>query len=157
MTRQQQTRRDRSPNQRQLRVGEDIRHALARILERTSFRDPVLATASITVTEVRLSPDLRNTTVFVMPLGGANQDSIVAALNHAASFLRGHLAHEVQMKFLPTLDFTLDRSFEEASRISDLLQSPSVARDLEAEPVAESVSDAAEPIPGADEGSHHGA
>lgn len=157
MTRRHLTRRDRSPSQRQLRVAEDIRHALARILERTYFRDPILAEASITVSEVRLGPDLRQATVFVMPLGGANQDPVVAALNHAVSFLRGQLAHEVSIRFLPTLVFTLDQTFAEASRVSDLLHSPTVARDLAANSSAESEGDGAAPISGADGGNSHGA
>ncbi len=157
MTRRQLTRRDRSPSQRQLRVAEDIRHALARILERTNFRDPLLAGASITVCEVRLSPDLRQATVYVMPLGGANQDPVVAALNHAVSFLRGQLAHEVRMKFLPTLVFTLDRTFAEASRVNDLLHRSDVARDIAADPSAESEGDGVALISGADEENSHGA
>ncbi len=157
MTRRHQTRRDRSPSQRQLRVSEDIRHALARILERTYFRDPILAESSITVSEVRLSSNLRQATVFVMPLGGANQDPVVAALNHAVSFLRGQLAHEVTMKFLPTLVFTPDRSFAEASRVNDLLHSPTVARDIAADRSAESEGDAAALISGAVEGNSDGA
>ena len=157
MTRRYLTHRDRSPSQRQLRVAEDIRHALARILERTNFRDPLLAEASITVSEVRLSPDLRQATVFVMPLGGANQDPVVAALNHAVSFLRGNLAHEIKIKFLPTLVFTLDRTFAEASRVTDLLHRPDVARDLKAVPSAESEGDGTALISGADEGNSHGA
>ncbi|MEE8515337.1 MAG: 30S ribosome-binding factor RbfA [Alphaproteobacteria bacterium] len=157
MTRRHLTHRDHSPSQRQLRVAEDIRHALARILERTNFRDPLLAEASITVSEVRLSPDLRQATVYVMPLGGANQDPVVAALNHATSFLRGNLAHEVRVKFLPTLVFTLDQTFAEVSRVTELLHSPNVARDLKADPSAESEGDGTVLISGADEGNSHGA
>ncbi len=143
MTRRHSTRLDRAPSQRQLRVAEEIRHALARILERTHFRDPLLAETSITVSEVRLSPDLRQATVFVMPLGGANQDPVVGALNHAVSFLRGQLAHEVSMRHLPALVFTIDQTFAEASRVTDLLHSPDVARDLKAEPSAENEGDGA--------------
>ncbi len=143
MTRRHSTRRDRAPSQRQLRVAEDIRHALARIMDRTNFREPLLAETSITVTEVRLSPDLRQATVFVMPLGGTNQDPVVAALNHAASFLRGNLAHEVSMRHLPALVFTIDETFAEASRVTDLLHRPDVARDLKAEPPVETEGDGA--------------
>jgi ribosome-binding factor A len=117
--------------QRQLRVGEELRHALARILRDGECRDPALDDASITVTEVRMSPDLRNATAFVMPLAGTNTVEVVAALKRCAVFLKGVLAREVKLRNTPNLTFALDESFDQADRISALLTRPEVARDLE--------------------------
>jgi ribosome-binding factor A len=117
-------------SQRQLRVGEELRHALARILRDGECRDPVLENASITVTEVRMSPDLRNATAFVMPLAGSNSAEVVAGLERSAPFLKGLLAREVQLRNTPNLAFALDDSFDRADRISALLTRPEVARDL---------------------------
>jgi len=119
-----------TPSQRQLRVGEELRHALAWILERGEIRDPGLGGATVTVTEVRVSPDLRNATAYVMPLGGVHVPDVVEALNRAAPFARRQLGKAVQLKRLPTLTFTADTTFEEAGRIDDLLKTPAVARDL---------------------------
>jgi ribosome-binding factor A len=121
---------DRGPSQRQLRVGEELRHVLARILARGELRDPALAELNLTVTEVRISPDMKNATAFVVPLGGGRLDPAVAALNHAAGFLRGQLGHEVALRHVPRLSFEADRSFDEASRVSEILERPSVRRDL---------------------------
>lgn len=118
------------PSQRQLRVGEELRHALAQVLARGELRDPHLVDVSLTVTEVRISPDLKNATAFVVPLGGGELESIVAALNHAAGFLRGHLGHEVELRHTPRLSFQADRSFDEAAHINQLLHHPRVARDV---------------------------
>jgi len=118
-------------SQRRLRVGEELRHVLARILREGECRDPALDDTSITVTEVRVSPDLRNATAFVMPLGGANAAEVVVALKRCAVFLKGVLAREVQLRNAPNLTFALDDSFEQAARISVLLTRPEVARDLE--------------------------
>ncbi len=120
----------RSPSQRQLRVGEELRHALAVILERGDVRDPGLGKASITVTEVRVSPDLRNATAFVMPLGGGGTPEAVEALTRASPFLRRQLARVVHLKYVPAITFAADRSFEEARRIDALLHEPVGARDL---------------------------
>jgi ribosome-binding factor A len=117
-------------SQRQLRVGEELRHALARILRDGECRDPVLEDASITVTEVRMSPDLRNATAFVMPLTGTNATEVVAGLERSATFLKGLVAREVQLRNTPNLVFALDDSFDRADRISALLTRPEVARDL---------------------------
>jgi ribosome-binding factor A len=117
-------------SQRQLRVGEEMRHALSRILSEGELRDPALAGASITVTEVAVSPDLRRATAFVMPLGGANAGAITAALGRGAAFLRGRLARELSLRYAPDIVFALDRSFEHAERISALLARPEVERDL---------------------------
>ena len=121
---------ERGPTQRQLRVGEELRHALARILSRGDLRDPALSDVNVTVTEVRLSPDMKNATAFVVPLGGGRLDRVVAALNHAAGFLRTRLGHEVQLRYLPRLSFEADRSFDEATRVEEILKRPSVRRDL---------------------------
>jgi len=119
-----------TPSQRQLRVGEELRHALALILERGEARDPGLAGISVTVTEVRMGPDLRNATVFVMPLGGGDKDAVVAALTRAQPFLRRRLAGAVKLKYAPNISFCADPSFDEADHIDSLLQNPMVKRDL---------------------------
>jgi ribosome-binding factor A len=121
--------RGRTP--RQLRVGEELRHALDQVLRRAHVRDPDLQGASITVTEVRVSPDLRAATAFVLPLAGRNADVVLAALQRAAPFLRGELARAVRLRVAPTLAFALDASFDEAERIERALASPSVRRDLD--------------------------
>ena len=121
--------RGKAPSQRQLRVGEEIRHALSEIVRRAEFRDTDLADAAITVTEVRVSPDMRNATVFVLPLAG-EADPIVAGLNRASAYLRGQLGRAVHLKYLPALSFVYDRSFDEASRIEAIMHRPEVARDL---------------------------
>ena len=117
-------------SQRRLRVGEELRHALARILRDGECRDPVIENASITVTEVRMSPDLRNATAFVVPLAGANATEVVAGLERSATFLKGLVAREVQLRNTPNLVFALDDLFDRADRISTLLARPEVARDL---------------------------
>jgi ribosome-binding factor A len=119
-----------TPSQRQLRVGEELRHALAWILERGDLRDPALAGISVTVTEIRTSPDLRMATVFVTPLGGGETEAVVATLNRARAFLRLKLGAAVRLKRVPELVFRADPSFDEASRILALLRDPGVARDL---------------------------
>ena len=125
------SRDDRPVGQRQLRVGEELRHALARILERGEARDPALATVAVTVTEVRITPDLRQATVFVMPLGGREEASVAAALARARGFLRRRIAESVRLKFVPDLLFRIDRSFDEADRIARILRDPAVSRDIE--------------------------
>jgi ribosome-binding factor A len=132
MARRDHSRRDGGPSQRRLRVGEELRHALARVLERGELRDPALRDAPVTVTEVRVSPDLKNATAYVMPLGGRNIDETLAALRRGSGYLRGVLAREVELRHAPTIGFALDTSFEQASRIDALLHRPEVARDLEA-------------------------
>jgi ribosome-binding factor A len=122
--------------QRPLRVGEEIRHALSHILtyEMDRLDDPDLYGKSVTVTEVRVSPDLRNATAFVVPLGttveGYESAPLIKALNRATGYFRGLLAREVRLQFSPTIRFKLDESFDEASRIEAALQDPAVARDL---------------------------
>lgn len=122
------------PSQRPLRVGEELRHALARIFERGELRDPDLQGVTVTVTEVRVSPDLKNATAYVMPLGGTHAAEVLAALRRCAPFLRKALAREVPLRYAPALAFALDTSFEYASRIDALLHKPEVERDLGAAP-----------------------
>jgi ribosome-binding factor A len=119
------------PSQRQLRVGEELRHALALLLRPGELRDPVLYDANVTVTEVRVSPDLRNATAFVMPLGGANAADIIAALRRYAPFLKGRIARTVQLRLVPNLSFALDSAFDSAARIAAVLHSEAVERDLQ--------------------------
>jgi len=116
--------------QRQLRVGEEMRHALAQIFQRGGLRDPALQDVNLTVTEVRVAPDLKHATAFVIPLGGKNAAEALAGLRRGASYLRMELARAVKLRTAPTLAFELDRSFDEASRIEALLHRPEVARDL---------------------------
>lgn len=121
----------RAPSQRQLRVGEEVRHALANSLERGDVHDPELAGVAITVTEVRISPDLKNATAFVIPLGGIGDvEKIVRDLNRIKPFLRHCIAQSVHLRSVPNLTFVADTSFDEAGHINDLLHSPEVARDL---------------------------
>src|SRR5580704_19122409 len=117
-------------SQRQLRVGEELRHALARLLRPGELRDPALHDANVTVTEVQLSPDLRNATAFVMPLAGANAPDIVAALKRSAPYLKGRIARAVRLRRVPNLTFALDNAFDSAERIATLLHSDAVERDL---------------------------
>ncbi|MFQ5783403.1 MAG: 30S ribosome-binding factor RbfA [Alphaproteobacteria bacterium] len=122
--------RDRNPSQRQLRVGESLRHALVEVLARAAPRDPAVADTTVTVTEVRVSPDLRRATAFVVPLGGGDPDPVLAALRRAAPYLRGQVARRVQLKFAPEIGFEADTSFDAATRIDALLHEPDVAADL---------------------------
>ena len=124
----------RARSQRQLRIGELIRHALAQSLDRGEAHDPGLTGASITVTEVRVSPDLRNATAFVMPLGGADGDVVVASLNRAAPFFRRRIGGAVDLRRLPNLSFELDFSFDNASHIDRLLRTPVVSADIRLDP-----------------------
>ena len=111
-----------APSQRQLRVGEELRHALAEVLSRDELRDPALSGVSITVSEVRASPDLRNVTAFVMPLGGGDTADLLAALSRAAPFLRGRVARMVRLRYTPAFRFEADARYDEASRIDALLR-----------------------------------
>lgn len=126
--------RQKGPSQRQLRAGELVRHALVEIFRREDLRDPALSGFSITVTEVRMTPDLKQATVFSAPLGASidpnKHPEIIKALNHAAPHLRHLLGERIDMKFTPALVFRSDESFAEARRIDELLATPQVARDL---------------------------
>jgi ribosome-binding factor A len=114
-------------------VGEVLRHALSDIMRQTDIRDPDLSGISVTVTEVKPSPDMRHATVFVEPLGGRNADAIIAGLNRHRGFLRGELGRTITLKFTPELRFVEDTSFAEAERIARILHSERVARDLQPE------------------------
>ena len=119
------------PSQRQLRVGELIRHALAEMLSRGDIHDPTIEAHMITVPEVRMTADLRLATVYVMPLGGKDEKEVVAALERNKKFLRGEIAHRVNLKFAPDIRFRIDERFDEAARIEKILRTPEVRRDLE--------------------------
>ena len=118
------------PSQRQLRAGELIRHALVEILQRETFREPALAGVSVTVAEVRVSPDLKQATAYASPLGGAHEREVIDALNKIAPYVRGLLGRKIDMKFTPALTFRGDETFAEAQKIDALLARPDVARDL---------------------------
>jgi len=117
-------------SQRQLRVGETVRHALAEILSHGNVHDSDLDGHIITVPEVRMSPDLKLATIYVMPLGGRDTDIVIAALERNKKFLRGEIAHRVNLKFAPDIRFRVDDRFDEAERIEKLLRTPAVQRDL---------------------------
>jgi ribosome-binding factor A len=122
------------PTQRSLRAGEVVRHALAEILARGEIHDPVIAAHLITVPEVRMSPDLRMATVYILPLGGHDAAVVLAALERNKRYLRGEIARRVNLKFAPDLRFRIDQRFEEAERVERLLRSPQVRRDLGNDP-----------------------
>lgn len=123
-----------APSQRMLRVGEQVRSALTQILQRGEITDPVIETAVVSISEVRMSPDLKIATAYVTPLGAKNHDAIVAALNRNARFIRGKLSPALrQMKYMPEVRFRDDTSFENFRKIDELLKSPEVARDLDHE------------------------
>jgi ribosome-binding factor A len=134
MARQHQRESERGPSQRQLRVGELIRHALAEMFARGEVHDPVLEGHLITVPEVRMTADLRLANIYVMPLGGRDADQVIEALNRNKRFLRGEIAHRVNLKFAPEIRFRIDERFEEAERIEKLLRTPAVRRDLKGDP-----------------------
>jgi ribosome-binding factor A len=119
------------PSQRSLRVGELVRHALADMLSRGEIHDPVIESHLITVPEVRMSPDMRLATIYVMPLGGKDAQPVLEALERNKKYLRGELSHRVNLKFAPDLRFRIDERFEEAERIEKLLRTPQVQRDLD--------------------------
>jgi len=124
---------NRGHSQRQLRVGEEIRHLLAELFERGNMRDPDLREASITVTSVDVSPDLRNATAFVMPLGGHDEKRLMAAMRRAAPWFRARVGERAGLRYAPEIRFELDRTFDEADRIGSLLRRPDVARDIKDE------------------------
>ena len=121
-----------APSQRQLRVGEVIRHALAEIFSRGDLQDPVLRDAHITVSEVKVSPDMRHATVFVTKLGGGEMKEIMAALPRARGYLRSQAARALTTRNTPDLHFVEDKSFDEAQHILNILRTPEVKADLEA-------------------------
>ena len=121
---------ERGSSQRQLRVGEMLRHALSEILTRGDVRDPELEGVSVTITQVKPSPDMRHATVFCEPLGGKNVGPVIAALNKHRGFIRGEMGKTITMKVTPDLRFIEDTSFAEAEKIETILKSDRVARDL---------------------------
>jgi len=125
------------PSQRQLRVGETLRHALSQILIRSDIRDPDLAGVSVTITQVMPSGDMRHATVFCEPLGGKDADKIIAALNRHKAYLRGQMGHLIALKFTPDLRFVEDKSFAEAQKIETILKSERVLQDLKKPPEAD--------------------
>jgi len=134
------------PSQRQLRVGEEIRRVLAKVLERGTLHDPALYDAPVTITEVTMSPDLRNATVWITPLGGGDAVELLAALKRNAGRLGGLLARDIKLKFAPRLRFERDTAFDVSSRIDALLRDPVVRQDIEAS------GDAGESEPGDQDG-----
>ena len=121
-----------APSQRQLRAGELVRRALVDILASSGLRDPDLQGVSITISEVRTSPDMKHATVYCAPLRGTGKElsTVIAALKRSSSFLRGRLGKEMEMKFTPRLHFVADESFDVASDMAELLARPDIARDL---------------------------
>lgn len=120
------------PSQRQLRVGEQVRHALSDVLQRGEVRDDVIESTVISISEVRMSPDLKIATAFVSPLGATDEQAIIKALARNAKFIRGRVSGALrQMKYMPEFRFRLDDSYDNMARIDDLLRSPEVARDLD--------------------------
>jgi ribosome-binding factor A len=136
MARHKPKHRDSAPgggSQRQLRVGELVRHAVAEMLTRGDVHDPVIEGHLITVPEVRMTPDLRLATIYIMPLAGRDTEKVIAAFERNKKFIRGEIAHAINLKFAPDIRFHIDNRFEEAERIDKLLRSPQVKRDLDDE------------------------
>jgi len=130
MARQHRRDNGSGPSQRALRVGELVRHALAEMLTRGDVHDPVIETHRITIPEVRMSPDLKLATAYVIPLGGKDEKEVLAALERNKRYMRGEIAHRVNLKFAPDIRFRIDERFDEAERIAKLLRTPEVQRDL---------------------------
>ena len=122
----------RTPSQRQLRIGEEIRHAVAQMLERREFHEPALQDVSVTVTEVRISPDLKNATAYIMPLGGDQAAEVLEALTRARPFVRKQVGKTMRLRHVPNISFEMDETFDQASKIETLLNDPKVAQDLAA-------------------------
>jgi ribosome-binding factor A len=128
-------------SQRQLRVGEAVRHAVADILAQGNVHDPDLEGHIITVPEVRMSPDLKLATIYVMPLGGHDTELVLAALDRNKKFLRGEVARRINLKFAPDIRFRVDERFDEAERIEKLLRTPAVQRDIAQDSAEDSTPD----------------
>jgi ribosome-binding factor A len=133
MARHHQREQSAGGSQRQLRVGELIRHELAEMLSRGDIHDPVVEAHLITVPEVRMSPDLRLATIYVMPLGGRDATDVVEALERNKRYVRGEISRRVNLKFAPEIRFRVDERFDEAERIEKLLRTPVVRRDLKSD------------------------
>ncbi len=123
--------RNKPPSQRQLKAGELVRRALAEIIAKEDMRDPALQGVSVTISEVRASADLKHAVVYAAPLGGGDGDSVIAALNRCAKFLRGRLGREMEMKSTPALKFKLDTTFDQATEMQEILNRPEVRQDLD--------------------------
>ncbi|MGD9920992.1 MAG: 30S ribosome-binding factor RbfA [Pseudorhodoplanes sp.] len=137
MPRNKKPKQDSGPagaSQRQLRVGELIRHAMAEMLSRGEVHDPVIENHMITIPEVRMTADLKLATIYVMPLGGKDVKEVIASLNNNKRYLRGEIAHRINLKFAPDIRFRADERFDEAERIEKLLRTPQVRRDVESVP-----------------------
>ncbi|MGE5369931.1 MAG: 30S ribosome-binding factor RbfA [Chloroflexota bacterium] len=119
------------PSQRMLRVAELVRHAMAQMLSRGDISDPILDKHVVTVSRVKMSPDLKLATIYVMPLGGKDEPEVISALDRHRKFLRGEIARDVNLKFAPEIRFRIDDSFDTVSRIDAILNSERVKRDLE--------------------------
>jgi ribosome-binding factor A len=119
-----------APSQRMLRVGERVRHEIAALLSRNEIIDPLLETVTVTVPEVRMTPDLKLANVYVMPLGGENAEDVVSALNTHAKFIRGRVTPALDLKYAPQFRFFVDKTFDEYGRIDAILRSERVQRDL---------------------------
>jgi ribosome-binding factor A len=139
MTRKKSHRDNSTPggSQRQLRVGELVRHAMADMLTRGDVHDPVIEGHLITVPEVRMTADLRLATIYIMPLAGRDAEQVLAAFERHKKFLRTEIAHRVNLKFAPDIRFRVDERFAEAERIDKLLHSPAVKRDLDEDDTSE--------------------
>ena len=124
---------NKGPSQRQLRVSENLRHELSEIFTRVDIRDDDLKGVIITVSEIRVSPDMRNATAFIMPLGGKRADEILTALERHRKFLRGELSRRVHLKYMPELHFKLDETYDYSGRITDILKSEKVQKDLKSD------------------------
>jgi ribosome-binding factor A len=121
-----------SPSQRMLRVGEQVRHALSDMIQRGEIRDDVVEATVISISEVRMSPDLKIATAFVSPLGAKDDEAVIEALNRNAKFIRGRVSHALrQMKYMPEFRFRRDTSYDNFAKIDELLRSPEVVRDLD--------------------------
>jgi ribosome-binding factor A len=131
MVRHQHRGQPRPASQRQLRVGELVRHAVSEMLIRGDVHDPVLEGHLITIPEVRMTPDLRLATIYVMPLGGRDIEAVIEALDRNKRYVRGEIARRVNLKFAPEIRFRADERFDEAERIEKLLRTPAVQRDLD--------------------------
>lgn len=127
----QKTQQGKGPSQRQLRVGELVRHKLAEMLARGEIHDDVLASHVVTISEVRMSPDLKLATAYVMPLGGKDTTAVIEALARNSRFIRGEVAHTLDLRSAPEVRFREDETFEEVRRIDQLLHSERVRRDVE--------------------------
>ncbi len=130
MAKRSSLRGGKTASQRQLRVGEVLRHELAQLFLREDIREPALKGVIITVSEVSVSPDLRKARAYIMPLGGENQQPVVEALTHAHKFIRGELSRKISLKYSPEIEFVIDTSFDYSQRIDEVLNAPEVVRDI---------------------------